>query len=66
MLHTPTQRQRMFIAFSLEALAISACVCFHGHSKREHEGGAHMKLSTNDQKLMLCVTAAAGNHALLG
>jgi hypothetical protein len=57
---------RTFIAFWYEALAICASVCFHEVSKASTEE-VHMKIhSTNGQKSVLCASAAAGNHALLG
>jgi hypothetical protein len=61
----PRHESRTFIAFSFEALAILASVCFHDDSNASTEE-VHMKKahSTNRQMLMLCA-AAAGNHALL-
>ena len=57
--------RRTFIAFSFEALAILASVCFHDGFNASTEE-VHMKIhSTNHQTPMLCTTAA-GNHALLG
>ena len=56
----------MFIAFSFEALAILASVCFYDDSNASTKE-VHMKIhSTNRQIPMLCATGAAGNRALLG
>jgi hypothetical protein len=60
------RRRRTFIAFSFEALAILAPVCFHDHSNASTEE-VHMKKIhlTNRQMSMLCAPAA-DNRALLG
>jgi hypothetical protein len=57
---------RTFIAFSSEALAIVASVCFHDVANASTEE-VHMKKahSTNRLMLLLCALAAAGTHALL-
>jgi hypothetical protein len=56
---------RTFIAFSFEALAILASICFHDDSNASSEE-VHMDIqSTNHQKSTLCA-AVAGIHALLG
>jgi hypothetical protein len=55
---------RTIIAFFSVVLAIGARMCFDGHSNASRRR-CHMKLSTKDQKLMLCASAAAGIHALL-
>jgi hypothetical protein len=57
---------RTFIAFYFESLAICASACFHVASNASTEE-VRMKIhSTNDQKSMLCASAAAGIRALLG
>jgi len=58
--------RRTFIAFSRDPLAISVSACFHSDSNAMPEE-VHMKFdSTNGQKQMLCASAAADLHALLG
>jgi hypothetical protein len=62
---TFTRARRTFIAFSFEALAILASICFHDDSNASSEE-VHMDIqSTNHQKSTLCA-AVAGIHALLG
>ena len=56
---------RTFVAFSYNALAISASVCFHDDSDASTEE-VHMKIhSTNRQMPKLCADAAADTHTLL-
>jgi hypothetical protein len=63
---TADNERRTFIAFSFEALAILAPICFHDRSNASIEE-VHMNTqSANRQKPMLCAMHAAGNRALLG
>jgi hypothetical protein len=58
-------KARTFVAFSCEALAILASVCFHDDSNASTEE-VRMKKTHSTNRLMLCAaTAAAGNRALL-
>jgi hypothetical protein len=58
--------RRTFIAFCVEALAISAPICFDDDSKASTEE-VHMKNHwTNRQMLKVCANAAADHRTLLG